>query len=84
MTRLDSQRPNPELDLPQLSGSQETFGKEGDVCEHLVADMLDLMNNGGGIYERTDDLRSGTAKHDTVVRTTTGCTTATSLRDGAG
>lgn len=52
MTRLDSQRPYPELDLPQLGGSQEPFRKEGDIGEHLVADMFDLANNGGEICER--------------------------------
>ena len=77
MTRLDGKWSDPELDVPGLGRGQQAAGQERDVRQQVVPDVLHLVP------------RRRQNRQDVMLRgdggpTTTGCTTATSLRDGAG
>lgn len=74
MTRLNGERPNPELDMPEFVRGEQPSREEVDVRQHLVADVLHLRQRKSVRGQQTGS----------EVHTTTGWTTATSFRDGAG
>ena len=84
--RAHGERADPELDVADLGRGEERAREEGDGGEDVALELLHLRAASDGAHAAGEGKSgAGAGKGGGEgARTRTGCTTATSLRDGAG